>query len=273
MKAKYVYDNKRLRPATTQRYDDVIDLFNEHLKQHEIKFSLPAVKEWLSHIINPNTYNVSLHATKAWLKAKYAKKSAADRLRVRELYESIHMKKPRKAIDENSFLTPEQVYTLASNAPVRISCFIHALFQTGTRISALLNIKLTDCVVKDKYILIHTTGKCDIEGTVSMTIELFNKIRNTFHGQSYLFETFEGQQYSREYVSREIHAVGTSLKINTNCHILRHSKAMYLKSMGYTPDEISRALLHVNILTTLEYYFHNTLSAEQQLGGLKQTGV
>jgi len=272
---KYEYANPRLRPASKERYDDIIKLFNEHLDQQGMKFSFQAAQEWLEGIYNPNTYNVSFHALKSWLRAKYAKRSMADRLRLREFWESIHMKQPKKAVDKNGFLTPDKVFLLVENAPTRISCMILALFFSGSRISALLRTKLTDCTIdsKEGYVYINTIDKCDMAGTVSITLSLYNKIRETFRGQTYLFETFEGKKYSREYVSREIHDVANRCELHANCHILRHSKAMYLKAQGYTPDEIARALRHRNILTTLEYYFHNTLTAEQQLGKFKESGV
>jgi|MudIll2142460700_1097286.scaffolds.fasta_scaffold256138_2 integrase len=268
---KYEYANKGLRTGSQERYDDIIEMFNEHLEQHEIKFSLPVVKEWLEHITNPNTYNVHLHALKSWLKAKYAKKSMAERLRLREFFESLHMKKVRKSVDENGYLPLSSVLTLAESAPNRIGCFIEALFQSGARISALLNIKLTDCTVDTAkgFVYIRIVDKCDIERKVNMTLTLYNRILDTFRGQKYLFETFEGKKYTREYVSREIHEVGKALKVRANCHILRHSLAMYLKYLGFSADEIARTMGHQDELTTLKYYFHGTISAEQQLGALK----
>lgn len=262
-----------IRPSSAARYDDVIKLFNSYIKQSRTKekFSFEMVRDFLNTINNPNTHNVSIQALKKYFRKLYEKKSLSEQAKLFRFFETIRKKKPDKTVGKNKYFTPDEVKQLVDNATQRNACVIEALFYSGSRISAMLDAKVADCETVGQYVLIKTIAKCDIEHTVVIPLDLFNRIRYLFHGKVYLFETVEGNRYSREYISREIKDTGKSINMKANCHKFRHSLAMYLKEKGHSPDEIANVLGHQGVLTTLEHYFHGKITPEQQLNDLTKT--
>jgi integrase len=53
--------------------------------------------------------------------------------------------------------------------------------------------------------------------------------------------------------------------ISVHAHMLRHSKAMHLKTYSkLSPDQIAKALGHANVTTTLAFYLHGVPGAKEQ---------
>jgi len=258
--------NDNLDPSSSDRYTDVVELFNKHIKQSGKRFALPMIKDYLSTIQNPNTYNLARQALKSYYDRQYQSKPLADQARLNNLFRTIRRKRINKVVGRSKYFTIEEINTLVSNATARNACFIEALFYSGSRISALLNATLNDCTVVGAFVRIKITAKCSIQHEVIITLKLRDRIRQVFGGKIYLFETIAGKKYKREYVSREIKDTGKDCKLQANCHKLRHSLAMYLKQQGHSADEIAGVLGHQGVLTTLEHYFHGSITPEEQLG-------
>lgn len=261
--------NKRLADNSLTTYSQAIQNLNDYLKDHKLKFSFKNIKKWLSTIKNANTYNIYYSAVKSFLLNKYKRKTVEENTKLRIFFDGIRWAKPLRTLSNIAYLTEDQVNHLADSSTTKIKYFTLALFQTGCRISELINIEINDCKTKGKYTYIKITGKNDFEREVMMKADLYKNIRSEFKGKKYLFETINEAQYSRVYVSKKISQVAKKLDYEgIAAHSLRHSKAMYLKDKGLTPDEIARALGHRDVLTTLTYYFHNSPGADVQLGDL-----
>ena len=267
--AQIQFRNTKLSKNSKVRYNSIVNKYKKFLKDNNLVEGPESIMEWLSTKQNYNTFNLSLQGIKEYIYKKFESLPPENRLELREFFESIKRKKPKKEITESEYLTKAQVYELADHTTDIVSCFILALFQTGCRISEITNVKLSDCRANG-FVYIKVHGKGSREREVSMTRKLYDRIRETFKGKKYLFETSEGKPYAREYITREISRQSKKMDYDkVGSHTFRHSKAMYLKDeKGYSPDQISKALGHSSSLTTIQHYFHGSLTAEEQLEGL-----
>jgi integrase/recombinase XerD len=100
--------------------------------------------------------------------------------------------------------------------------------------------------------------------TVTNPCDLFENIREIFHGKKYLFETGNHNSYSRCYLWREIKKVG--LKIlgkNISPHTLRHSfctNMLLVKNKSL--KAVSNFVGHSSTSITADMYIHDQLKVE-----------
>ena len=139
--------------------------------------------------------------------------------------------------------------------------FIRFLWQTGARVSELTGVKLKDCKLSENTVNITLWGKGSKERHVKIQRELFDFIRDTFRGETYLFETTGGKRYYREYISTQIKKLGKLIGRDISAHSFRHSWAtrkvhMYPEKL----DAISTYLGHSSTAITLNMYVHSELS-------------
>jgi len=259
------FRNKGLSINSRIAYTNAIKDYYRFIKENNLDEGFSSVRKWLDSIDNANTFNQRLQAIKEYLMKRFEKESPAARIELNDFFSSIKRIRPDHEIKEVDYLTRGQVEELAENSIDSISCFVLALFWTGCRISELINIKINDCKV-NSIVSIKIRGKGKREREVYISHKLYNKIRETFQGKMYLFENKQGKSYSRIYVSRKINEEARKhLGVEVSAHTLRHSKAMFLKNdKGLTPDQIAKALGHSSVVTTLQYYFHGTPTAEEQ---------
>lgn len=262
---KIKFRNINLSANSKLRYTTSIKNYYEYILKKNLPEGIESVLEWLKSIKNPSTHNISLQSIKEYLIKRFEKEPIERRMELLDAISSVKRKKPKRAITELNYLTFYQVNELASITTESISCFVLSMFWTGCRVSELINIRLNDCICKE-FVSIRLVGKGGKEREVYMPRDLFTRIRKFFKGRDYLFETREGDRYKREYITHEIkRQARLKLNININSHLLRHSKAMYLKNeRGLSPDQIAKALGHSSVITTLTFYFHGTPSAKDQ---------
>lgn len=131
--------------------------------------------------------------------------------------------------------------------------------------SELINIRLKDCKYNNRSWTISIVGKGAKGRKVFLPGDVYFEARELFYGKEYLFEPRPGEPYSRDTVGKELsRQARRKLGWNIHVHTLRHSKAMYLKTLGLSADQIAKALGHKNITTTLAYYMHGTPGPEDQ---------
>src|SRR5208337_4298827 len=108
----------------------------------------------------------------------------------------------------------------------------------------LLNIKIKDCSINDIITIKIRNGKGGKERIVYLQKDIFSRIRKTFRGKVYLFETRKSTQFNRLNVTRDIQRFAKKIiGRDISAHTLRHSKAMYLKDIKhFSPDQVAKAL-------------------------------
>lgn len=259
------FRNMALAENSKTAYNNAVKGYYKYLQTNSLQEGFDSVKLWLRSIDNSNTYNQRLQAIKDYLLKHFENESPEIRIELNDFFKSMKRIKPDNKIKEIDYLTKKQVEKFASNTTDTISCIVLALFWTGCRISELINIKLSYCKV-NKSVSIKIRGKGGKDREVYIPVEIYQNIIKIFAGKKYLFENKHGKPYSRVYLTRKIKEEAQRvLSKNISAHSLRHSKAMYLKKeRELTPDQIAKALGHSSVVTTLEFYFHGTPTAEEQ---------
>ena len=106
----------------------------------------------------------------------------------------------------------------------RLGLMIEFLWSTGCRVNALTGILVGDCKREGDVVGIRVIGKGNKERHVLLTPSLFDKIRDYFRGEEYLFETQTGRRYVNRYISDQIRALGRrALGRTITAHTFRHS--------------------------------------------------
>jgi len=133
-------------------------------------------------------------------------------------------------------------------------------YQTGIRLSELINIRLID-VIQDKKHL-HIVGKRNkmriipLTSSILESLEIYLLVRNQVSSSSvYLFVTNKGKKtYAKmiyRLVKRYLSLVSTVEKISP--HVLRHAFATHLLNNGADLNAIKELLGHSSLLSTQIY--------------------
>ena len=175
------------------------------------------------------------------------------------------VRQARGAIRAEKLLTPAEVVTLLSALSSRGQGFVRFLYATGCRISEAVGVRLTDCQVNGG-VTVEVTGKGGKARKVRLARELFDELRATFNGSTWLFETSKGNPYPRTYVSAVIErASKRALGRMVSAHALRHSFATSMIAKTGKVQAVSEYLGHADPSTTLRYYTHEALN-DSELG-------
>lgn len=161
-------------------------------------------------------------------------------------------------IKKDKYLTIEEIKTLLHNSRgVKQNLIIKFLWATGCRVGEMINITLSNCSILMDCVKIRIIGNSNKERYIYITIDLYNKIIETFDGNKYLFETSTGQQYVRTAISDQLAKV-TKRVLGKKCraHTFRHSFATHKIREGVPLSYISKYLGHSSIAVTADMYDH-----------------
>lgn len=268
--ARLQFRNGKLLPTSRDVYSTAVTQYQRFLVQNRLsgEFCIENIMKWLSQYNNTYTYNVRLVGIREWYYKQYEHSASAQRLKVRESFETLRRIKPSLAkLQSIDFLTVEQYQKLVKVVTERIGCLISALFYSGCRISELLNVRLCDCTMgRDGEVIIWVVGKGNKGRHTFIPRFIYKQIIEVFQGEEFLFETEEHRHMSRVYVSNEVRRQSRNkFGISVHPHMLRHSAAMYMKDkMNLSPDQIARALGHASIIPVLAFYFHGIPTARDR---------
>ena len=146
---------------------------------------------------------------------------------------------------------------------IRDKLILELFYQTGIRLSELINIRLIDYDSVNKTIKIQ--GKRNKERVIPLTnslvesinkyIKLKSKIGNMDHAANFLFVTNKGAQTYPKLIYR---LVNKYLKLfsslhKTSPHVLRHAFATHLLNRGADLNAIKELLGHTSLLSTQVY--------------------
>jgi site-specific recombinase XerD len=143
---------------------------------------------------------------------------------------------------------------------------IRFLYQSASRVSECLAIKLKDCFVERDETKIRIVGKGNKEGFLRLSTKLFNEIRNEFQGNQYLFErNGKKKTYSRQNIFLIVSKFEQIIGVPFSPHKLRHSRATNLIQEGVAVSQVSKFLRHSTTKTTVEFYDHSILETKTLL--------
>jgi integrase len=123
-----------------------------------------------------------------------------------------------------TFLSEKEIITLLNNSGPKTKCIIMALYEGALRVSELIKIKITDCVLHGEYVSIDVIGKFNKRRTIYISKKTFDLIVDLYNSRDYLFQTQTGH-ISRHAVYMAIMRIGYKFKMHIHPHMLRRSFA------------------------------------------------
>jgi len=177
------------------------------------------------------------------------------------------VKAPSQANRLPRYLKPEQFQRLqetlhAQTAQARLKdrfdqAWFYLLAHAGLRISEALNLRLDDCDLHQRRLLIRA-GKGNRDRTVPMTDTLANvldaylKVREAAPSDHLL--TYRGNYVKPSLVSTRLRSLGKKAQVEpVSPHRLRHTLATLLVNQGMPITSLQKFLGHQDINTTLIY--------------------
>lgn len=145
---------------------------------------------------------------------------------------------------------------------IRDQLIMTLFYQTGIRLSELINIKEKDVGENE----IRVTGKRNKQRLIPLTPNLLNLItcyreekNRLFGSRSYLILTDKGNKLYEKFVYRKVNSYLSlvSSKQKKSPHILRHTFATHMLNNGADLNAIKELLGHENLAAT-QIYTHNT---------------
>lgn len=240
-------------------------------------FSQPRSK---SSDFNPNTFNSKKYALKKiLLEQASVQKDPLMRLAIQEHFKSLKSAKVDLKIHEQEYLSLNELEQIThycfqgKDRLVRIGLMVHALFETGCRVSELIHIehKHVTPIQNDEeheHLQITVVGKGLKERQVYMKKATYQKILTFFKGSRYLFASEKDTPLFRNNVFRSIQRVAARAGITKTVHphTFRHSCAMHLlKNKKLNAKAVSEYLGHSDVAITLKSYVHDMPSASEVL--------
>ena len=216
-----------------------------------------------------NYSNSTIALYKAALK-KYIKthiKNLSQRAILDLAFNDIKIPKSNKIIIESKIINKDIVLNMMNHANIKDALIIEMLFISGLRVSEMTHIEIKNCnSINDgdiKYISIKVIGKGNKERFINISVDLFYRIRNTFRGEIYLFETKNSIKYTRQYIHLIVRKAGRRI-LGTNQvhpHTLRHSFATHLLiNEKQSIKAVSKYLGHSSTAITNDFYIHDSIA-------------
>lgn len=277
---------------------------NEVFRDKGLQVTLPNILDYLNEMkerVKPNTFATCKNAIKQLVLAQPVFQNKYQvRQKILEFFkESFLPVTVVRAMDEDKYLSYEQYEQLIqfgrdeNNVPRfnpnykkwgprrweekvvrnrKMSLMIEALFQSASRVSAFLNIKLTQCnfTSDGQYRILLAYDKGHKSRDVYIKEDLAKEILATFKSKVYLFENERGKKIHRSNFAKQLedYAKSAGLADHVNPHKLRHTFAMAriygkrAKEGGRTNvtakdvQDVSIYLGHSDVETTYKYYLN-----------------
>jgi len=169
-----------------------------------------------------------------------------------------------------------------SKTQIRDALAIRLLWDTGCRISEVINLKYEDCDFNEGiFKLKNTKGKVERTVTCSKeTLEVLNQYKKynpNSKPEDHLFQTIEGKKIRKNWISKVFRDQVKKLKedgvIPRNrrlvVHSLRHGRAVDFLNKGVPIDIVKEYLGHASLETTL-FYSHSRERKDKMLKDLKK---
>lgn len=170
------------------------------------------------------------------------------------------IERPRREEKLPEVLSKEEVFDIIENTNnIKHRSIVSLLYSAGLRRSELLNMELEDIDSKRMVIKVRS-GKGNKDRYSILSEKLLIDLRKYYllwRPKRFLFEGYQGNQYSAESVVKIVKAAARKAGIRKNVtpHMLRHSFATHLLEAGTDLRYIQVLLGHKSTKTT-EIYTH-----------------
>jgi integrase len=257
----------RVKDSYSQDARDFVGFLDEH----GLDFTLAGLKAYLEDMrargVSAQTFNKRLAAAKKRIRQLFDRSpeglDLAKRLRFEEALRGLKTQKiASQRVDRDSIPTRTEVKVLIKGIRgTKLRLVVEFLATTGLRISELIGIRLEDVKKADGHFMVRVLGKGQKQRVVKVSPDLIDRVRQTYQGKKYLFETSGGKPLGRESVSREITRAGRRiLGKHISAHILRHAFATAAIKAGWSAKKVASQLGHSSTAITLDMYVEDAPS-------------
>jgi integrase/recombinase XerD len=265
--------------STKADFDMILSTVNKHYRGEAIRFiTLVKEKGFSPDVMEMNVSNLKDEGKSASTVNKHI---SAMRAVVRKIYESPHLtaiqsweiekalekirfvKKAGRSVPEDKIITPDEMDALMAGSSERLSLIMTFLWNTGLRISEALGIKYEDCRQTGDVITIRVLGKGNKEREIRISASFYEKIREEFRGEKYLFESSQtkGNALHDRNVDKEIRRIGKRILRRTlSPHMFRHSFATRMIASTGKIKGVSQYLGHSTTAITMDLYVHERMN-------------
>lgn len=246
-----------IKNETAKTYKITVKQFNKFLAKNKMTVNVDSLIKFLDQYDKPNTRNNKLaHLKKTIvLQEQFKHNPFLVEIINKSIKKDIKAIKIDQSIKEGDFYTFEDVQAIKRVSSERIALMVEFLFQTGARVSEMINVSLEN-IKLNGIASISIVGKGGKQRVLNCESKLIEQIKNKFQGKKYLFENRNGKKYNRTNITQEFNRFGRKINIELKPHKLRHSKAMWMKKNGYDPKDVQEILGHSDVQTTLRHYYH-----------------
>jgi len=245
---------RRYSPRTIETYQQIISTFMGYYSDKDImEITKKDIREYLEDMAEKgksgNSLNLHLNALKFCFEQLLGKRMRLD------------LKYSKKPVKLPYFLTKGEIKRLlVSIKNQKHKIMITLMYSAGLRVSELINLKVKDLNLKDKYGFVRN-GK----GNKDRIFIIADKLQRVLvqmaagrNGEENLLKNNSGEKYSvsslQKIVKNAAKLAGLNYK-EIHCHTLRHSFATHLIEQGASLSEVQSLLGHKSPETT-QVYLH-----------------
>lgn len=277
----YIQYEKRYSIHTVDAYKrDLKQFFDYMLENFQLndnennRITHQQIRSWLSSLINNDINTRSVNRKISTLKAYFSFLLKVESITINPMQKIISPKMSKKVtayVEEeslNSMLDEEELKQGYSEN--RNYLIMEILYETGIRLSELINIKVQDIDIHN--LTIKVLGKRNKERIIPISITLKERIIQYLEHkekeivtirekENYLFLTKKGKKIYPNFVYRIVFYYLSKITTNKkkSPHVLRHTFATHMLNHGADLNAIKEILGHSSLNAT-QVYSHSSLS-------------
>jgi len=250
-KFKMICRYKRLSERTIECYSSFLSRFLREYKDHPINASSDYLMEYLGSM---TSHSQQKQMTGALIILYRDVLKCSRKIKC--------LKYPKKETKVPKVISHEEVARIvqASQSNLKHRAIICVLYESGLRVSELLNLKISDI---DRYrmqlFVKAAKGKKDRHTVLGIkSLKAIEKYYRAYKPKVYLFEGQNGGQYSATSVRALLRTYCEKSKVRSiHPHILRHSFATHHLENNTPQSKVQNMLGHTSFKTT-QIYTHVT---------------
>ena len=251
---------------TVKGYSDEIEKYLTYTKEHNVnykKISNDDIRNYLKYLDNLKYSKSSISRNLSSIRTYY--KYLLDK-KVVDSNPFKNISNPKKDKKLPNFLNYEEIMKIFDSIDEenilgkRDRCIVEVLYDTGVRVSELVNIKIKDIDFSEKTISIFGKGRKERivyfgDYLYDVLNDYINNCRNILLSNKsceYLILNSRGSQITTRGVEKIIDKVvkDASLKHKISPHVLRHTFATHMLNGGSDIKTIQQLLGHESLSTT-----------------------